>query len=85
MAALFVMIRTKCKRLRFVGLLPLDEARRAFPGRSSSPIEVHDLGGGYFVADGHHRIAPARERGMEFSDAEVTPWCGVSRLGDSAL
>ena len=36
------------------------------------PIEVQELGGAYFVADGHHRIALARERKADFIDAEVT-------------
>jgi hypothetical protein len=36
------------------------------------PIEVHEAGGAYFVADGHHRVALARESGAEYIDAEVT-------------
>ena len=46
--------------------------RAAFPDGSMPPIEVQELGGAYFVADGHHRIALAREREADFIDAEVT-------------
>lgn len=47
--------------------------RAAFPeGAELPPIEAHEAGGAYFVADGHHRVALARERGAEFIDAEVT-------------
>jgi hypothetical protein len=47
--------------------------RAAFPdGGDMPPIEVHELGGAYFVADGHHRIALAREREADFIDAEIT-------------
>jgi hypothetical protein len=35
-------------------------------------IEVHEAGGAYFVADGHHRVALARERGNEYIEAEIT-------------
>jgi hypothetical protein len=35
-------------------------------------IEVYEVGGLFFVADGHHRVALAHERGAEFVDAEVT-------------
>src|SRR5690242_2867050 len=47
--------------------------RAAFPDGTPLPaIEVHEAGGAYFVADGHHRVALARERGAEFIDAEIT-------------
>lgn len=36
------------------------------------PISVYEAGGLYFVADGHHRVALARESGTEYLDAEVT-------------
>ena len=35
-------------------------------------IEVFEVGGAYFVEDGHHRVALARERGAEYVDAAVT-------------
>jgi hypothetical protein len=46
--------------------------RAAFPDGGMPPIEVYEVGGSYFVADGHHRVALARELGAEFLDAEVT-------------
>jgi hypothetical protein len=46
--------------------------KRAFPDGDLPPIEVYEAGGSYFVADGHHRVVLARERGIEFLDAEVT-------------
>lgn len=36
------------------------------------PIVVFEVGGAYFVEDGHHRVALAHEQGVEFVDAEVT-------------
>ena len=50
----------------------LASLRRAFPDGDMPPIEAHECGGAYFVADGHHRVALARELGMEFLDAEIT-------------
>jgi hypothetical protein len=43
-----------------------------FPEGGFPPIVVYKLGDSYFVVDGHHRVAIARQRGMEFIDAEVT-------------
>jgi hypothetical protein len=45
---------------------------RAFPEGDFPPIVVYKLGDAYFVVDGHHRVAIARQRGMETIDAEVT-------------
>jgi hypothetical protein len=45
---------------------------RAFPEGDFPPIVVYQLGDAYFVVDGHHRVAIARQRGMETIDAEVT-------------
>jgi hypothetical protein len=50
----------------------LNSLRAAFPDGHMPPIEVQELGGAYFVADGHHRVALARELGAQFIDAEVT-------------
>jgi hypothetical protein len=50
----------------------LDGLRKAFAEGEFRPIEVYEAGGAYFVSDGHHRIALARETGAEFIDAEVT-------------
>jgi hypothetical protein len=46
--------------------------RTAFPDGQMPPIEVHEVGGAFFVADGHHRVALARERGVQQIDAEIT-------------
>jgi hypothetical protein len=58
--------RRGSSRARLAGL------RAAFPDGALPPIEVHEIGGAYFVADGHHRVALARERGLAYLDAEVT-------------
>ena len=50
----------------------LKSLREAFAEREPPAIDVYELGGLYFVADGHHRIALARERDAHFIDAEVT-------------
>jgi len=36
------------------------------------PVRLYKVGEIYFVEDGHHRVAAARERGAKFIDAEVT-------------
>jgi hypothetical protein len=50
----------------------LQSLRAAFADGPLPPIEVHEVGGAFFVADGHHRVALARERRMDYLDAEVT-------------
>jgi hypothetical protein len=50
----------------------LASLRSAFPEGSMPAIEVFEVGGAYFVEDGHHRVALARERRADFIDAEVT-------------
>jgi hypothetical protein len=50
----------------------LASLRTAFPDAGLPPIEAYEVGGAFFVADGHHRVALARERSAEFIDAEVT-------------
>lgn len=51
----------------------LTRLRAAYPEGAPLPaIEVYEVGGLFFVSDGHHRVALARERGMAFLDAEVT-------------
>lgn len=44
----------------------------AFPTGEFSPIVVVKLGDVYFVVDGHHRVALARQSGGELIDADVT-------------
>jgi hypothetical protein len=46
--------------------------RDAFSRGEMPPIEVYEVGGVYFVVDGHHRVAVARETGAEYIDAQVT-------------
>jgi hypothetical protein len=45
---------------------------RAFPNGNFGTIVVEKLGDAYFVVDGHHRVAVARQRDMVTIDAEVT-------------
>jgi hypothetical protein len=45
---------------------------RAFPNSEFAPIVVEKLGDAYFVIDGHHRVALARQHGIAWIDAEVT-------------
>lgn len=45
---------------------------QAYPEGGFPPILVYQLGDAYFVLDGHHRVAIARQRGAETIDAEVT-------------
>ncbi|HEU4349959.1 MAG TPA: ParB/RepB/Spo0J family partition protein [Actinoplanes sp.] len=52
------------QRLRSVG--------GAFPDGDFPPIQAVEVGGAYFVIDGHHRVALARRLGMEFIEAEIT-------------
>ena len=35
------------------------------------PVQLYKMGSVYFVRDGNHRVSVARERGVEFIDAEV--------------
>ena len=57
----------------------VDELRRVFTYREFPPVSVYELDGAYFVLDGHHRLALARERGMLDIDAEVTRILGQRR------
>lgn len=43
-----------------------------FPDGGFPPISVFKVGDAYFVADGHHRVAIAKQRKMDFLDAEIT-------------
>jgi hypothetical protein len=54
--------------------------RVAFAGREMPAISVYEAGGVYFVIDGHHRVALARQQGSEFIDAEVTSIRTSNRL-----
>jgi hypothetical protein len=46
------------------------------------PIEVLEVGGEYWVVDGHNRVAIARELRLAFLDANVT---GIRWAGGPAL
>lgn len=50
----------------------LASLRRAAAVGPLPAIVVFEIGGAYFVEDGHHRVALAREQSAEFIDAEVT-------------
>ena len=58
--------RSEAVRRRWESL----EAR--FPEGVFPPIEVYKVSEAYFVVDGHHRVAIARHRSIEFIDAWVT-------------
>ncbi|MHB1134880.1 MAG: ParB/RepB/Spo0J family partition protein [Chloroflexota bacterium] len=38
---------------------------------SLPPVELNKLGDEYYIVDGHHRLAAAKQLGREFVDAEV--------------
>ena len=48
------------------------QLERAFPDSNFPPIQVYKVRDVYFVSDGHHRVGIARQRGVEFLDAEIT-------------
>lgn len=50
----------------------LASLRSAFPQGDMPPIEAYEVGGAFFVSDGHHRVALAKERSAEYIDAELT-------------
>jgi hypothetical protein len=50
----------------------LASLRSAIRDGAMPAISVFEVGGAYFVEDGHHRVALARERRAEYIDAEVT-------------
>ena len=49
-----------------------ERLERAFPSLGFPPISVYQVNGLYFVIDGNHRVALAKQKGAEFIDAEVT-------------
>jgi hypothetical protein len=46
--------------------------RAFYRGEVLPPVSLYELGGTYFVLDGHHRVSVARYHGVEWIDAEVT-------------
>jgi hypothetical protein len=55
-------------------------AQRALARDEMPPIQAYEVGGVYFVLDGHHRVAASREAGAEFIDAQVTSISVAHRL-----
>ena len=49
-----------------------ERVERDYPEGDFPPIVVYELDGRYFVVDGHHRVAVARQSGVDVIDAEVT-------------
>lgn len=45
---------------------------KAFPQGEFPPIVVYQIEDSFFVVDGHHRVAIAKQRKQEFIDAEIT-------------
>ncbi|MGH2819148.1 MAG: ParB N-terminal domain-containing protein [Actinomycetota bacterium] len=45
---------------------------RAYPDGNFPPIVAYKLGDSYFVVDGHHRVAIAKQKKADYIDAEVT-------------
>jgi hypothetical protein len=43
-------------------------------GASLPPVELIQVGGTYYVRDGHHRVSVARAFGQEYIEATVTVW-----------
>jgi hypothetical protein len=55
--------RGLAERLRFL--------RRQYPNGDFPAINVYEVGGAFFVVDGHHRVALSRQLGREYIDADV--------------
>lgn len=47
-------------------------ARAYAEGLPLPPVQLYEVGGNYFVKDGHHRVSVARVNGQGFIEAEVT-------------
>ena len=55
---------------------------RAFRlGQELPPVSLLEMGGDYFVHDGHHRVSVARFHGVEWTDAEVTEYRSPGKRG----
>ncbi len=59
-----------------------ERVERYFADRPFPPIDVYKVGDAYFVSDGHHRVAIAKQRKVDFIDADVievhTPYAVTS-------
>lgn len=60
-------LNADARRQRYVGVLAAMRSGAPLPA-----IELYKLGSGYYVVDGNHRIAAARELGQVEIDADVT-------------
>jgi hypothetical protein len=49
----------------------LSVARAHYEGRELPPVRLYQIGGDYYVSDGHHRVSVARALGRAFIEAEV--------------
>src|SRR5439155_4110468 len=49
-------------------------------GAALPPVELYKLGFGYYVLDGNHRVAAARELGQMEIDAEVSEFVPLGDL-----
>lgn len=61
-----------------------ENVEESYPEGDFPPIVVYEIDGRYFVVDGHHRVAIARQRGIEFIDAEITRLRSSSELPPDA-
>ena len=52
----------------------LSVAEARLRGVQMPPVQLIEVGGRYFVRDGHHRISVAKALGESFVDAEVVRW-----------
>lgn len=48
------------------------KVERYFADRPFPPITAYKVGEAYFVSDGHHRVAIAKQRKIDFIDADIT-------------
>ena len=60
----------------------LRSLREAYPNGDFPAISVYEVGGAFFVMDGHHRVALSRELGRAFIDAEVVRLATEFELAD---
>lgn len=59
-----------------------ERLERAFPSLGFPPISVYKVNDVYFVIDGNHRVALAKQKDAEFIDAEVTEIITDIEIGD---
>ena len=52
----------------------LSVAEARLRGVNMPPVQLIEVGGRYYVRDGHHRISVAQALGESFVDAEVVRW-----------